>query len=508
LASWQKGQESRDTVALKRRSSRDIVLKKLLIFVHRWLGVALCLLFAMWFASGIVMMYWDFPSVTPQDRLDRSPALDASTIRLSPAEAFANLKLDRPPLQARLNIFDGRPVYRFRVGRGESVIFADTGDQVGEPLMSTIERAAASWTGKPIAAAKAESRREVDQWTVQGPLRNLRPFWKYSWPDGQQVYVSGLTGEVVQYTTTSSRLWAYLGPIPHWLYFTPLRKHQSQWSAVVIWSSGIATVTAMFGIVLGAWMYLPRKQVPYRGQKRWHMIFGLIFGLAAVTWAFSGMLSMDPFPANGGRSRNQPNIAAALRGRLNVATFDAKPPIPQPGIQELELLSFAEEPFYLATLAGGGTAVIPAHARPPRELAGQFAKSFDRSEIIRRIRDSVGVKADITVMEDYDAYYLDRRHKKPLPVVLVKLNDPEDSRYYVDPVTARVVGGYGARNWTSRWLYHGLHSFDFPWLYKHRPLWDIVVVSMMLGGSALCLTSLILAWRVLWKKLLLASPRS
>jgi hypothetical protein len=49
----------------------------------------------------------------------------------------------------------------------------------------------------------------------------------------------------------------------------------------------------------------------------------------------------------------------------------------------------------------------------------------------------------------------------------------------------------------SRWLYHGLHSLDFPWLYDHRPLWDIVVISFMLGGTALCVTSLILAWRVI-----------
>ena len=53
----------------------------------------------------------------------------------------------------------------------------------------------------------------------------------------------------------------------------------------------------------------------------------------------------------------------------------------------------------------------------------------------------------------------------------------------------------------SRWLYHGLHSLDFPWLYKYRPLWDIVVITLMLGGTAVCVTSLMLAWRVLARKL-------
>jgi hypothetical protein len=53
----------------------------------------------------------------------------------------------------------------------------------------------------------------------------------------------------------------------------------------------------------------------------------------------------------------------------------------------------------------------------------------------------------------------------------------------------------------NRWLYHGLHSLDFPWLYKYRPLWDVVVISLMLGGTALCVTSLVLTWRVLARKI-------
>jgi hypothetical protein len=109
--------------------------------------------------------------------------------------------------------------------------------------------------------------------------------------------------------------------------------------------------------------------------------------------------------------------------------------------------------------------------------------------------------ADIRTIDQYDRYYLDRRRQRPLPVVRVQLNDPDQTRYYIDPRTARVVGGYTAGSWANRWLYHGLHSLDFPWLYNYRPLWDIVVISFMVGGTALCVTSLILAWRVLGRTL-------
>ncbi len=38
-----------------------VFLKRSLIFVHRWLGVALSVVFLFWFVSGIVMMYWGMP---------------------------------------------------------------------------------------------------------------------------------------------------------------------------------------------------------------------------------------------------------------------------------------------------------------------------------------------------------------------------------------------------------------------------------------------------------------
>ena len=105
--------------------------------------------------------------------------------------------------------------------------------------------------------------------------------------------------------------------------------------------------------------------------------------------------------------------------------------------------------------------------------------------------------AEISTIDRYDAYYRDRRRERPLPVVLAQLGDADRTRYYIDPRSARVVATYSSRHWVTRWLYHGLHSLDFPWLYDRRPLWDVVVIAFMLGGTALSVTSVILAWRVL-----------
>src|SRR5688572_13449980 len=223
---------------------RRALLTRSAIFLHRWLGVLLCVVFLIWFPSGIGIMYWDYPGVSAGDRLERSPALDASTVRLSAEEAYARIADEPLSGLIRLNSFDGRPVYRFG---SDGIVYADTGDAQIDVSKELMLRVAAAWTGQPATVAQIEAVEEVDQWTVGGVFR-FRPLWKYSWPNGEQVYVSEQSGEVVQYTTTGSRLGAYVGAIPHWLYFTPLRKHGLEWSRVVIWSSGIGTLAALLGV--------------------------------------------------------------------------------------------------------------------------------------------------------------------------------------------------------------------------------------------------------------------
>src|SRR4051812_1930749 len=480
------------------------MVKRSAIFLHRWLGVALCLFFLLWFPSGIGMMYWDLPSVTADQRLERSAAVDAASIRLSPAEAFAISGAAPAPTEVRLNLFDGRPVYRFRTGSDESIVYADTGAvQTGPVPDALAARVASRWVGQPASVATIETLTDADQWTVQGSFRAQRPLWKFSWPNGEQVYVSRSSGEVAQYTSRAARLGAYLGPIPHWLYFTPLRKHQEAWSRTVVASSGLATATAALGLVVGVWMFSPSRRyridgtparVPYRGSRRWHMVLGLIFGLGAATWAFSGLLSMDPWPSMTSSARS--DIGEALRDRIQLAPFAAKGPrealaqLSGLRVKELQLAVILGEPVYLATGSGKETRIVP--------LSGSPRATFDRERILGVLQKAAQPdRVEARVIDRYDAYYLDRRKERPLPVILARVDDAVQTRYYIDPRTARVVGSYSAGGWMSRWLYHGLHSLDFPWLYERRPLWDVVMITFMLGGAALGVTSLILAWRVI-----------
>lgn len=487
-------------------------LTRFAIFCHRWMGVAFCVLFLWWFVSGIFMMYWDFPAVRPQDRLARAAPVNAALIHISPVQAAAALKLLRPADQVHLAMFNGRPVYQFRSGRKPaSLVFADTGEVLTQFPPDLNLRTASAWTGQPPSLVSVEKNTEPDQWTVQGNFKALRPMLKYSWPDGQQVYISGASGEVVQYSTRSSRLFAWLGAIPHWLYFTPLRTDTELWSQVVIWSSGLATLAALLGLIVGIWMFSPSQKYvhngkptgfPYRGQKRLHTILGLFFGIIACTWAFSGMMSMDPFPSNEPRAgRGRGGMAAAFRpGPPKLASFEKKSPqealaeIAPFAAKDIEFSSFAGEPIYIASGADGALKLVPVRGTPMNGIPRTTLL-----DLIRRNSPPEGI-AEIADLAKYDAYYIDRTKEKPLPVLRVRLNDADQTRYYLDPRTGRIAGTYSTRQWSERWLYHGLHSLNFPLLYNYRPAWDLVVLSLMLAGCWLCVTSVILGWQVLARK--------
>jgi hypothetical protein len=103
--------------------------------------------------------------------------------------------------------------------------------------------------------------------------------------------------------------------------------------------------------------------------------------------------------------------------------------------------------------------------------------------------------ASFRLLNEYDSYYYDRKYKKPLPVLEVKLADSASTWFYIDLASGLPVNRYESSGRWERWLYHGLHSLDFPGLWNRRPLWDIVVILVSLGGIFLSYTGVRIALR-------------
>ena len=68
-------------------------LRRWLYIGHRWVGIVTCLFFAMWFISGVVMMYVAFPGLTDKERLAALPDIQWQKGLLSPDDVGFDNKI-------------------------------------------------------------------------------------------------------------------------------------------------------------------------------------------------------------------------------------------------------------------------------------------------------------------------------------------------------------------------------------------------------------------------------
>ena len=91
----------------------------------------------------------------------------------------------------------------------------------------------------------------------------------------------------------------------------------------------------------------------------------------------------------------------------------------------------------------------------------------------------------LTWLDEYDAYYYDRSASFRCRCCASGTHDPQHTWLYFDPRRGTIARKEERLTRLNRWLYHGLHSLDFPFLYYKRPLWDIVVMLLSIGGIVL-----------------------
>jgi PepSY-associated transmembrane protein len=474
-----------------------IFLRRVLIYTHRWMGIVLGVLFITWFVSGVVLMYAQMPRLSRAERLARQPVLDFRTASVTPLDAAAAVGYGVRTV--RFGMFAGRPVYRLAGAEGSATIFADDGSDLQPVNAAQALAEARTFAPESRGTIRYDGYLETpDQWTLE-VARSL-PLHRVALGDAAdtRLYVREASGEIVMKTTSAERRWAYPGAILHWLYLTPLRRNGAVWAQIMIWASIAGTAMALTGLVWGVWRFSParsyrlkrqRARSPYAGWMRWHHYAGLIAGVTTVTWVFSGLLSMDPWDWHPSTSPTRPQREALTGGalRLNglsVATLqDALAALDGP--REPELVQFR-----------GSLFLADAH-RLVSLADGRRMASVDPNAIVQAVTAAGGTTPirDITRLDRYDAYYYDRDGELPLPVVRVRYDDPQRTWLYVDAVRGTALRKEERLTRLNRWLYHGLHSLDFPFLYYRRPLWDLLVIALSAAGLALGVTTIVPALR-------------
>ena len=176
-------------------------LKRWLYLVHRWFGVGMCLMIALWFATGIIMMYVEYPELTEEERLATLPPIDFGRVALSADDAVAASGLAGEIETVTLSAIGARPAYRLRANAGGlAVVYADDGSRFEGHEAAAL--AAAQHSGFVTQGELVTYDREVDvdQWTVSAVLDEHRPLHRLVVGDGggTVVYVSDTTGQIVR----------------------------------------------------------------------------------------------------------------------------------------------------------------------------------------------------------------------------------------------------------------------------------------------------------------------
>jgi hypothetical protein len=142
----------------------------------------------------------------------------------------------------------------------------------------------------------------------------------------------------------------------------------------------------------------------------------------------------------------------------------------------------------------GPRAPLSVSARTPAEGVFERFPEADLIDAAARAMPGVGIR-DMTWLDAYDSYYYDRSGSLSLPVLRVTYADAQGTALYLDPRRGAIARKEERLTRLNRWLYHGLHSLDFPFLYGSRPLWDVVVIVLCLGGVAVSATTLWPGWK-------------
>lgn len=463
-----------------------------LILLHRYLGIAIGWLLVAWCLSGVVMMYVAYPEVSFEEHVDTLPELDLGTCCALDVELSAETELERFAVEmlgtvavARLEDSYGRQL-TLDIASGRSVDYVD--DRQAQ--------AAAEALGPPDTTPVLVETLDSDQWTVTANFNRDRPLYRFELGDdaGTEWYLSSSTGQLVQATTARERFWNWLGAVVHWLYPAVLRAHGPLWSQVVIWTSLLGAFLTGFGLFIGIKQLRRRRNgrwSPYRGLALWHHWLGVVFGALALTWVSSGLLSMNPWGLlESGSARDEVERLRAERYTVGDAArwleaIDAAT-LP-PGTKRLESAPFRGKPFLIAYDGQGHATRLAADTATPAPLS--------TAELAAAARALVAEPVSAELLHAEDSYYFSHHVLRPLPVYRVVAADA--TRYYLDPVSGRLIAKFDQARRNYRWLFEAAHRLDFHAVTRQRPVWDVLMIVLLTGVTAVCATGTYLGFRYL-----------
>ncbi|WP_027517100.1 PepSY domain-containing protein [Bradyrhizobium sp. WSM1417] len=469
-------------------------MMRAIVLLHRWLGIAFCLLFAMWFATGIVMHFVPFPSLTEAERFAGLVPLASAETRIAVADAVAASGIADATRVRLIQRSDG-PVYVVAgLSRAGAVRASDGADASVKSfdVALAIARDHARSRGLDAARATIVARADYDQWSVPNGFDRHRPLFRAAigGAAGTELYVSSLTGEIVLDTTRSERGWNLVGSVLHWIYPTVLRSNWSLWDRVVWTLSLLALIAALLGTVLGLARIKPRGGLigsPYRGWHALHHLIGLAATVFVLSWIFSGWLSMDH-----GRLFSRGQLTSAESSVMNAspnwaaaASLDRQPVAPS--ARETEWFAF-NGTLYRRDRTGLAAQTLIKAWDAPRDRPTGSLDVHEVQGLTARLAAGCGVPSVLAANDNYPA----QSTVRGAPVFRSYCGD---LWFDIDGADGNLLQRLDSSRRVYRWFYGALHTLDFPVLVAHPLLRDGLVVGLCALGFLFSITGIVIGWR-------------
>jgi uncharacterized iron-regulated membrane protein len=465
---------------------------KALAWFHRWLGIATCAIFAMWFFSGAILLFQPFPSLARAEQIALTPAVSAAGVAVpaAAAAAYAGDELKRIRIIERI----AAPAWIVDTSAGPAAVDARTGQPLApltaEEVRSVVAQAVAI---EPDAVAGPIY---YDQWIVHNRFDPYRPFFRVRVGDAQktELYVSATTGEILQKTTSSERIWNWAGAVLHWVYFTPLRSSFTAWDQTVWWLSLVATLVAVAGTTLGVLRTLAVRRAGRPGltyfQPVWlkyHHLLGLFAAIFVLIWITSGWLSMDH-----GRifSRGTASVdelsrfegipLASAAGQIDLSALRALP-----RAKEISVAAVGGEALIVVSGADDGHALFDASGRP--------IDTSSRTALFRRGLAAAWPGARISGGDHVSSADLYAAAEgMPPSAVRFEVEGREKFDVYINADDGRILTVMDRSRASYAWVYYALHTFKFPGLIERPMVRKALVLAPLTLGFLFSLTGVVI----------------
>lgn len=486
------------------------IINKSIQKIHRYTGLAIALFFMMWVMSGVVLLYHKYPKVSQEDLYSHMEKISIDSLPsiydlpgMTDSTKVKTLSIGR---------FLGQNVWTISSGSGKSDnkmsprTFASdqkyvlAGDSlISQQKITSVQRdsIACLWAGCDDII-KTDTLRERQQWVLYDRFEKSLPILRYYFdnPEHSEIFISEKDGEVVQATTRQQRIPAWLGAIPHKLYFKGLRTDTDRWKNIITILAMICLAAALSGMYIGIYYLVVNKRKhdslssPFKKRLwRYHHIAGLIFGVFLIGWGVSGCFSTQRVPKwmvnyDGDYSVSASKFWGKTPLKLKDYKLDYRDVLTAyPDVKSISWQHFGQTPAYLVV---SGIEEIYVDASEPGQVRRlEIAENEIENAVMNYFGDDC--KYSLKRMTEYDEYYLSAKGKYPLPVWKIEIEDADGSRLYVSPSDGYIK--YLNKNrMAKKWLFSAAHYLDIKYFMMHKSLRLTCIWILALGGAFVIVT--------------------